>query len=138
MVKIIVAGALMSFMLLNPFDDTKRVSGNTEPMPAESFWMKSESGMWLGNYDVWYKIDNSGSARLLNAIKLSKNKRKWKSSTNVVWQDKQGHWLNISNNRLLWTEDSKHWTEVPNKAWQGIDGKWYRFDADWELWEVKE
>lgn len=113
-------------------------SDHSEPMPAESFWVKSESGMWLGNYDVWYKIDHSVAAKLVNAIKLSRNKRKWKSSANVVWQDKQGRWITIANNRILWTEDSKHWIEVPSRAWQGIDGKWYRFDSNWELWEVKE
>jgi hypothetical protein len=138
MVKTLIAGALIGFMHFIPFDGGKRSSDHSEPMPAESFWVRSETGVWLGNYDTWYKIDQATEARLLNAIKLSRNKRKWKSSTNVAWQDKQGRWLTISNNRLLWTEDNKHWTEVPAKAWQGIDGKWYRFDANWELWEVKE
>jgi len=132
-----MVGALTCFLQFNSYSDVPTKPGHSEP-PAESFWVKSESGMWLGNYDVWYRIDNAESARLLNAIKLSKNKRKWKSSTNVVWQDKQGRWLNISNNRLLWTEDGKHWVDVPNNSWQGIDGKWYRFDSAWELWEVKE
>src|ERR1700741_407348 len=108
-------------------------------LPAESAWGRSESGIWFGDYNTWYKIDKSSiEAKLSNSIKISYNKKKWQSSNVVAWQDKQGRWYYINNNRLLYTNDNKHWEEVPNRSWLGMDDVWYRLDSNWDLWEVRE
>lgn len=111
---------------------------NSGELPKEATWVKSETGVWFGDYNLWYKIDKSSTeARITNSIKISHNKKKWQSADNVSWHDKQGRWYYIDNNRLLYTNDNKHWLEVPNKTWQGPDDKWYKLDANWDLWEVK-
>ncbi len=106
---------------------------NLEPIPAESSWMKSEVGIWMGNYNVWYKIDNKD-----NTLKLSYNKKKWtNSSTEAVWHDKYGRWMCIYSNKLMYSENGTNWKDVSNRAWQDLNGTWYRFDSNWDLWEVK-
>src|SRR5689334_5717884 len=75
-----------------PFD-------NRGELPKETSWVKSETGMWFGDYNTWYKIDKSSlEAKLANSIKISYNKKKWQSSNVVAWQDKQGKWYYINNN----------------------------------------
>lgn len=108
-------------------------------LPSETAWVKSESGMWFGDYNTWYKIDKSSiESKMNNIIKVSYNKKKWIASDIVAWQDKDGKSYYISNNRLLTTSDNKHWVEVPDKTWLGVDNVWYRFDSNWDLWEVKQ
>ncbi len=107
--------------------------GNLEPIPAESAWIRSEVGMWMGDYNVWYKVDKKN-----NSIKLSYNKKKWSlSNTDAAWNDKYGRWLCIYNNKLMFSENGKNWEEVKNRMWQDINGTWYRLDNNWDLWEVK-
>lgn len=111
---------------------------NDGELPKELSWVKSESGIWFGDYNLWYKLDKLSSvAKSINSIKVSYNKKKWQSADNVSWHDKQGRWYYIDNNRLLYTNDNKHWEEVPNRSWLGADDKWYRLDANWDLWEAK-
>lgn len=110
-----------------------RKDRNLEPIPAESSWMKSEVGMWMGNINVWYKINKKD-----NSIQLSYNKRKWTASSNeAAWNDKYGRWLCISGNKLMYSENGTNWKDVSNRAWQDMNGTWYRFDSNWDLWEVK-
>lgn len=136
--KTIIICILFIFVQLKGSAAFISINDNNGELPKESSWVKSETGMWFGDYNTWYKIDNSSmEAKLSNAIKLSYNKKKWISSTDVAWQDKEGKWYYISNNRLLCTSDNKHWIEVPSRTWLGIDGVWCRFDANWELWEAK-
>lgn len=104
-----------------------------EPIPAESSWIKSEVGVWLGNYNLWYKIDKKS-----NTIKLSHNKKKWiETKGDAVWHDNHGKWLFIFENKLMYSDNGKKWNEIQNRTWQDINGTWYRFDSNWDLWEVK-
>lgn len=105
---------------------------NLDPIPAESSWIKSEVGMWMGNYNVWYKIDKKTST-----VKLSYNKRKWVSASDAAWHDNHGRWLFIFENKLMCSDNGKKWIEIPNRTWQDMHGTWYRFDTNWDLWEVK-
>ncbi len=105
---------------------------HVEPLPSESAWVKSQVGIWLGNYNVWYKIDKKSGA-----IKISYNKKKWKETSGIAtWQDYKGRWLYIFEHQLMCSENGTQWKEIPNKTWQDIHGTWYRFDSQWDLWEV--
>ena len=107
---------------------------NLEPIPAEAFWIKSEVGMWLGNYNAWYKINKK-----TNAIMVSYNKKKWaETKGDAAWNDNRGKWLFISENKLMCSDNGKNWNDIPNRTWQDINGIWYRFDSNWDLWEVKQ
>jgi hypothetical protein len=107
--------------------------GRFEPIPAESSWIKSEGGAWLGNFNVWYKIDNKS-----HSVLVSYNKKKWKDSgTEAVWLDRHGRWMCFYNNKLMYSENGANWKEIFNRTWQDINGTWYRFDSNWDLWEVK-
>lgn len=111
----------------------KEKTGNVEPIPAETSWMKSEVGIWMGNYNAWYKIDKKTSV-----LKVSYNKKKWKETNgDAVWHDNHGRWLFITQNKLMYSENGKNWFEIPNRTWQDINGTWYRFDSNWDLWEVR-
>ncbi len=49
------------------------------------------------------------------------------------WQDLNGNWLKVQNDKLVWsTNQGQSWTDIPNRTWQGPDG-WYRFDDSWQL-----
>lgn len=128
-----VVCCLVALLHLSFTGPLKLKDGNAEPIPAESAWIKSEVGSWMGNYNVWYKIDKK-----TNSIQLSYNKKKWKNADGeVVWNDNKGRWLFISNNKLMCSENGKYWSEITNRTWQDINGTWYRFDNSWDLWEVK-
>jgi len=51
-----------------------------------------------------------------------------------AWADKDGKWLKINDNKLVWSTDGSSWAEVPEWKWEGSDGKWYKFDSSWMLW----
>lgn len=106
--------------------------GNDKTMPSESAWVKSETGVWLGNYHIWYKMDKKNSV-----VKFSRNGKKWKEATDVAWQDNHGRWLYIYQDKLVYSTDAKHWEELKDRTWQDVDGNWYRFDGNWELWVAK-
>lgn len=136
--KVIIAFLLFYVLHNEGISSFSATLGNHNELPAETAWIKSETGIWLCDNNSWYKFDKSSlEAKLTNTIKVSYNKKKWVIVDNAVWQDKNGKWYFISNNRLLCTSDNKHWIEVPNRTWLGIDNVWRRFDANWELWEVK-
>jgi len=128
-----IALVFVALLNLNFIRHADIKDGKLEPIPAESSWMKSEVGVWMGNYNVWYKIDKKD-----NSIKLSYNKKKWtESSSEAAWQDKYGRWVCIYGNKLMSSENGKNWSEMANRAWQDINGTWYRLDTNWDLWEVK-
>ncbi len=102
------------------------------PFPAGTVWEKSTEGMWKGNSNMWYKIDKKNGS-----VKLSSNKKKWKPASNVIWMDNQGRYLFIYENKLMASTDGNKWYVVNDAAWQGIDGKWYRFDEEWNLMQAK-
>lgn len=107
--------------------------GNFERSPHESSWVKSPKGIWLGDNQIWCKIDKKKEF-----VKLSRNKRRWKTSSVAVWTDKRGRWMCISNNKLMCTNRENKWLEMYNRTWQDINGKWYKLDVNLDLWEVKK
>ena len=118
----------LSALRANDLPGTKKV----EPVvPAESFWVKSEIGMWKASYNVWYKIDKKSSN-----IKLSYNKKRWKSSLDAAWHDNFGVWYCISNNTMMSSVNGKNWKVVTNRTWQDVSGTWFRFDNQFNLYEV--
>ena len=104
---------------------------NNESIPAESFWVKSEIGMWMASYNVWYKIDKKSST-----VKLSYNKKKWQISSDAVWHDNHGRWFCIAENKIMYSDNGKNWKEVVNRTWQDLNGNWFRFDSNFDLYEV--
>lgn len=127
---ICVLFALLHFGFAGPL---KFKDGNVGPIPAESAWVRSQLGLWLGSHNVWYKMDKK-----TNSIQISYNKKKWTSAEgDAVWNDNKGRWLLISNNKLMCSETGKYWFEITNRTWQDVNGVWYRFDNEWNLWEVK-
>lgn len=124
---------IFAVMHLSFIGRSDKKDGKLEPIPAESSWVKSEVGVWMGNYNVWYKIDKKD-----NSVKLSYNKKKWTDSSNeAVWHDKYGRWMYIYGNKLMLSDNGTNWKEAPNRTWQDMTGTWYRFDSNWTLWEVK-
>jgi hypothetical protein len=121
----LIAGTLLAGEkpVIKLFDDT--------PIPSEAFWVKSEVGMWKASYNVWYKVDKKNSS-----IKYSYNKRKWKDAIDAVWHDNHGMWYCISQNKMMSSENGKKWIEVSNRSWQDVSGIWFRFDKDFNLYEV--
>jgi hypothetical protein len=118
---------------LSAFESVKYPSFNYEPIPDEASWVKSEAGIWLGSFKVWYKIDKKNYM-----VKLSHNKRKWVSAINAAWQDNHGNWLFIFENKLMYSDNGKNWNEIPTRTWQDMNGTWYKLDSNWDLWEVKQ
>lgn len=124
---------IFAVMHLNFIRHSDNKDGKFEPIPAESSWIKSEVGSWMGNYNVWCKIDKKD-----NSIKLSYDGKKWSdSSKEAVWQDKHGKLMCLYNNKLMCSENGTSWKEIFNRTWQDINGTWFRFDSNWDLWEVK-
>ncbi len=131
--RVIIVCGLFAFLQLSFTGPLKLKDGNVEPIPQESAWVKSEVATWMGSYNTWYKIDKKTLI-----LKVSYNKKKWKNTKgDAVWQDNHGKWLFISGNKLMTSDNGKHWTEITNKTWQDMNGTWYRFDSEWNLWEVK-
>lgn len=104
---------------------------NYESIPTESFWVKSDVGMWLASYNVWYKIDKKNFN-----IKLSYNKKRWKSSSDAVWHDNHGRWYCISENKMMYSDNGKNWNIAVNRTWQDMNGTWFRFDTNFNLYQV--
>jgi len=100
------------------------LNGPEKPAPIKNSWVKSEKGIWLGNYNTRYKIDKKN-----NAVKCSVNGTRWKKASDAVWQDQQGRWFCMYEGKLMCNSDGKNWTEVPDNKWQDLTGKWYRFDS---------
>ena len=97
----------------------------------EASWVKSEVGMWMASYNVWYKVDVKTVT-----LKCSYNKRKWKTAVDAVWHDNHGTWYCISQNKMMSSENGKKWIEVANRTWQDVNGIWFRFDSHFNLYEV--
>jgi hypothetical protein len=130
--KTIIIYAAILFSLNFQLNAAFGKSKSEVPFPAGITWQKSANGVWKGNSNMWYKIDKKNMS-----VKLSSNKRKWKPASNVIWVDNQGRYLFIYENKLMASTDGNKWLVVSDAAWQGIDGKWYRFDEEWNLMEAK-
>lgn len=128
---IITYAAILLSLSLPAKTSFKKITGEL-PFPAGISWEKSAGGMWKGNSNMWYKIDKKNKS-----VKLSPNRKKWKPASNVIWMDRQGNYFFIYENKLMASTDGSKWLVVPDAAWQGIDGKWYRFDEEWNLLEGK-
>jgi hypothetical protein len=101
-----------------------------KPTEAKSAWVKSEKGIWQGGYTLWYKFEHK-----TREVRFSHNRKKWRTAPNAAWQDKQGNWLFIYEEKLMTNADGA-WTEVKEKSWQDLSGRWYRFNPDWKLEEM--
>ncbi len=107
------------------------VKPNATELPANALWIKSDAGMWMASYNVWYKIDKKTTA-----LKCSYNKRKWTTAADAVWHDIRGKWYCIADGKMLSSENGKKWTEVINRSWQDLNGTWYRLDENFNLYEI--
>jgi hypothetical protein len=109
----------------------------TKPMatelPTNAFWVKSNTGMWMASYNVWYKVD-----RKTGALKSSYNKKRWTTASDAVWHDSHGMWYCISQNKMMSSENGKKWIEVTNRSWQDVSGIWFRFDNKFNLYEIAQ
>ncbi len=101
-----------------------------KPAETKSEWVRAEKRIWQGGYTLWYKFDAK-----TREVKFSHNRKKWKTAPNAAWQDKQGNWLFIYENKLMTNADGT-WREVNNKSWQDLTGRHYRFNQDWVLEEM--
>jgi hypothetical protein len=101
-----------------------------KPAETKNIWMRSEKGIWQGGYTLWYKLEPK-----TREVRFSHNRKKWKTAPNAAWQDKQGNWLFIYEEKLMTNADGT-WTEVKDKSWQDLSGKQYRFNPDWVLEET--
>lgn len=124
--------AAILFSLSLPAKNDFKKTIHEVPFPAGITWEKSPEGMWKGSSNMWYKIDKKNKS-----VKLSANRKKWKPASNVIWMDHQGRYLFIYENKLMASSDGNKWQVVPDASWQGLDGKWYRFDEEWDLLEAK-
>lgn len=118
----LVAFSMHSYTLL-----ASRLVDPENPEKNTKSWVKAQKGMWQGGYKLWYKVDPKNKT-----VKYSHNRRKWKAAENAAWQDKQGNWLFIYQDKLM-TNANGLWVERPDNSWQNPDGQWYRLTDSWEL-----
>ncbi|MES2761375.1 MAG: hypothetical protein V4677_04170 [Bacteroidota bacterium] len=104
---------------------------NSTELPANALWVKSDVGMWMASYNVWYKVDKKTAT-----LKSSYNKKRWKPAIDAVWHDIHGKWYCIAENKVMMSESGKKWEEVVNRSWQDINGTWFRLDNNFNLYEV--
>lgn len=123
----------LAILLLGFLLYTRPASGlalNEPERPADvKSWTRSEKGIWLGGYNLWYKFDSRNKI-----IKFSRTRKKWDTSPNAAWQDNKGSWFYIYQGRLI-SNSNGTWEEVGDKAWQDLNGHWFRFNQNWELEE---
>ncbi|MBI3519460.1 MAG: hypothetical protein HY062_08915 [Bacteroidetes bacterium] len=58
--KTIITCVVFALLHLSFMTHSGPKDGNIEPIPAESSWVRSEVGMWMGNYNVWFKVEKLG------------------------------------------------------------------------------
>ena len=114
--------------------NVKSLKASPNPMTFEKAgneWTKSTKGTWVGKDNkTWYKLDKT--ARLW----MSTDGKTWTEDKKGMWQDKQGHWIQIKDKKLVWSADGgKTWAQVPEWKWEGGNGEWYKFDTNWSLWD---
>lgn len=78
------------------------------------------------------------NAAEMDSMSSDSTEMSWKMSSEWTWQDADGKWLKIWDNKLWWSTDWKTWLEVPEWKWEWEDGVWYKFDSDWTLWWSKD
>jgi hypothetical protein len=118
----------MSILLSAPtLQAVNPVSGSS--VSITSPWTKSKNSVWVGQYNIKYKIDKKGK------VSTCKDGKTWLPAKDGVWLDHLGKWMKIEGKMVKWSgDDGKTWSETPGWKWQGGDGRWYKLDKQWVLW----
>src|SRR5215207_7553308 len=101
MKKSIIALAAICMMLGVNAKSPAVSASKLTPASVNSGWVKSKEGTWAGMKDgksYWYKLDKS--AKLWWSADGGK---KWAAVADGMWADKDGKWLKIVKNNLMWT-----------------------------------
>lgn len=93
---------------------------------------KSLDGVWMGTKNTWYKLNATD-----NSVWWSADGKVWNAVNDGMWQDLEGKWLKIAEQKLWWSLDGKAWAQTPEWKWQGVNGVWNKFDQEWNLWTAK-
>jgi hypothetical protein len=92
-------------------------------------WVKSKGSVWVGQYNIKYKIDKKGK------VSSCKNGKTWLPAKDGVWLDHLGKRMKMEGKVVKWSgDDGKTWSETPGGKWQGGDGKWYKIDKQYIVW----
>lgn len=96
--------------------------------PGKLNWVKSTTGTWIGAENYYYKVNKT-----TKVVTVSKDNVTYAEAPNQTWQDKDGKFYKITENKLMKSDIGKIWSECPDWTWQGVDSKWYKFDATFNL-----
>lgn len=107
---------------------TSVVSEATEKFIFE----KSLDGVWVGTKNTWYKLNATD-----NSVLWSEDGKVWNTVNDGMWQNLEGKWLKIAEQKLWWSMDGQAWVQSPEWKWQGVNGVWNKFDLSWNLWATK-
>jgi hypothetical protein len=95
-------------------------------------WVKSADNMWKGK-TMFFKMVPDG-------IIVSPDGKNWRNPKNFVptWENKAGALIKKEGNALKQsTDNGTTWTAMAEMKWEAPDGTWYKFDTNWQLWEIK-
>lgn len=94
---------------------------------------KSLDAVWMGTNNNWYKLNTTD-----NSIWWSTDGNVWNTVNDAMWQDFEGKWLKVAEQKLWWSADGKAWAQTPEWQWQDVNGVWNKFDQEWNLWTAKK
>ncbi len=104
----------------------------SETTTEKFIFEKSLDGVWIGAKNTWYKLN-----AIDNSVWWSADGKVWNTVNDGMWQDLEGKWLKIAEQKLWWSLDWKAWAQTPEWKWRGVNGVWNKFDQDWNLWTAK-
>jgi hypothetical protein len=85
-------------------------------------WDKSSDNTWVGNDNFHYRLGESGQ------LEKSQDGKSWRLSQSGRWQDGEGTYYRIKENKLESSKDGNSWNACAQNSWKGRDNVWYRYN----------
>lgn len=84
-------------------------------------WNKSADNTWKGVDNWHYRVNANGE------LEKSQDGQAWRLSQSGRWQDDQGNFYRIKDNKLESSKDGSSWAACPESTWKGSDNTIYRY-----------
>lgn len=85
-------------------------------------WCKGVDNSWRGIDNSYYRIGANG------ALEKSTDNMNWRLSKSGRWQDDQGTFFRLKDNKLESSKDGSTWAPSKDNSWRGHSGVWYRYN----------